>query len=81
MQKKGWNKMKTVQKIQEEIPYAHIISTEDFIEDVKAGLFTDWDGVGSFHDGEKETDIDVECNLMYLVSMKDKYPFVCWYNK
>lgn len=73
--------MKTIQEIQKEIPYAHIISIENFIEDVRTGAFTDWDGTGSFHNGESETDIDIRCDLNYLESMKDKFPFVCWYNK
>lgn len=73
--------MKTLQQIQDEILDAYVVPTEIFIKYVKSGLFTDWDGIGSFHDGEIETDIDIKCDVSYLEYMKNKYPFVCWYNK
>ena len=73
--------MKSLEQVQKEIQDTHVIPIDEFIADVSEGLFTDWDGIGVFHDGEIETDIEIECNASYLKTVREKYPSVCWYGK
>lgn len=73
--------MKNQKEIQDENPYANVFSIEDFIEAIKLRYITNWDGIGVFHDGEIETSVNVECDIVYLESVKSKYPYVCWYGK
>lgn len=39
-----------------------------------------YDGIGYFHDGEKETNISVFDDSLTYGDVKD-FPYVCWYNK
>lgn len=70
--------MKTLEQIQKEHPYGMIYLTEDFIDIVLDGGFAPCDGIGYFHDGDKETKISVWSDLKYEDIIN--YPYVCWYN-
>jgi len=57
----------------------HVYTTQEFIDCVRRGSIISDDGTGYFHDGENETFVSVwKCNLN---KAKEKYPYVCWYNK
>lgn len=73
--------MKTLQQVQDST-FGDVFTTEEFIEHIRTGLFTNYDGVGCFHDGNHEADDEVDCSdLEYMLEMKDQYPYVIWYNK
>lgn len=72
--------MKTKEQIQSEMFCGDLFTSKDFLKQVNNGSFNKYDGIGYFHDGEKETNVSVwssEVTLEYF----DKYPYVCWYNK
>lgn len=73
--------MKSLEEIEKEMQYGDIFTINDFIDCVKDGMFIDYDGHGYFHDGENKTKESVECNVEFLKSFVEKYPYVCWYNK
>ena len=72
--------MKTKELIQNEIPFGHVFTLDEFIEDVNAGYINEYDGQGYFHDGENRTKISVWNEHL---SWDDViiYPYVIWYNK
>lgn len=72
----------TIEEVRQQIgEYVDVMPTDEFLRRVGRGLFTDYDGVGFFHDGEHETDIQVRCNVNYLSKYVGAFPYVCWYNK
>lgn len=70
--------MKTKEEVQKEC-FGVVYDTDDFVRIVNSGCINDFDGIGVFHDGENETNIDVFSDMRYPDSKK--YPYVCWYNK
>lgn len=63
--------------------HADKMPIDSFIEDVKNGFFTDWDGIGyaGYTDHEDE-DMQIECNVRFLLKLKQLgYTHVYWYNK
>lgn len=68
--------MKTLEEIKKDMEFGDIYTTDEFIEDVNLGYINEFDGIGYFHDGEKETDISC-----WDKREANKYPYVCWYNK
>ena len=76
--------MKTKEQVQKEGLVAKcggdVYTLEEFIEYVENGYFIPYDGIGYFHDGEKETDRCVWDNSVTAEEVK-KYPYVCWYNR
>ena len=71
--------MKTIEQIQQEIPYGDVFISTEFKHDAENGYFIPYDGIGYFHDGENEIDYcvwDVEDEAEF-----NKYPYVIWYNK
>lgn len=70
------NDMKTIEEIKKEMKFGDIYTTDEFIEDVNLGYFNEYDGIGYFHDGEKETEISC-----WNEQEAGNYPYVCWYNK
>lgn len=72
--------MKTIEEVQNKNDICDVLTLEDFKNYVDNRLFTDYDGVGYLHNGNKETSISVwDVNL--FDEKYDKYPYVCWYNK
>ena len=72
--------MKTIEEVQIKNDICDVLTLEDFRNYVDNGFFTDYDGVGYLHNGNKETSISVwDINLFN--AKYDKYPYVCWYNK
>lgn len=67
--------------IEEDIKYCDVFTTEVFAEQVKCGSFISYDGIGYYHDGEDETDIEVDFNYDLVMEKVAEYPYVCWYNK
>lgn len=73
--------MKTLKEIQNENPYASVFTIEEFIDHVRAGGITNYDGCGYYHDGVNETNVHVNADLgSSLVAHRNTYPYVCWYN-
>lgn len=71
--------MKTIQQVKTE-EFADIFTLKEFINMINEGYIIDYDGVGYFHDGEKETKISVWDDTLTWDDVKD-FPYVCWYNK
>ena len=60
----------------------HIMTTEDFANAVKYGSFNAYDGGGAYMDANgEESNIFVSFDPNDILSMKDQYPYVAWYNK
>lgn len=68
--------MKTKEEVQKEC-FGDVYDTDDFVRIVNSGYINDFDGIGVFHNGENETNIDVFSDY----PDSKKYPYVCWYNK
>ena len=76
--------MKTIEQIRKEIKIGDVFTLEEFMEVAERGCINDYDGIGYFHDGEKETNIDVFGDIWDKFEVDDileKYPYVIWYNK
>ncbi len=76
--------MKTIEQIQKETKVGDVFTLKEFMEVVERGSINDYDGFGYFHDGEKETDINVFSDIWYEFEVDDvlkMYPYVIWYNK
>ena len=72
--------MKTKEQVQAEIGgFGLAFTIEDFADLVCDGYINEYDGIGYFHDGEKETNIYVFNPNLTIEEMK-QYPYVCWYN-
>lgn len=68
--------MKTLKEIQNENPYASVFTIEEFVDHVRAGGITNYDGCGFYHDGINETNVRVNADMVN----RNIYPYVCWYN-
>ena len=73
--------IKTLEEVEAEQDLGDVFTIENFIELVRDGYFTDYDGEGYLHNGKNETGYYAECVVTYLEEMKAKYPYVVWYNK
>lgn len=74
--------MKTIEEVQRDYPYASVMPIEEFAEQVELGYITSYDGVGYYHDGEKETAIMVTLyKPLWLSDCRNTYPYICWYGK
>lgn len=72
----------TKEEVQKSMKYGKVFDISEFARDVRHGYFTEYDGVGYFHDGEKETDENVFTDKgNFRKATAKKYKFVCWYNK
>lgn len=71
--------MKTREQVQAEIQFGDVYTFSEYCNLVAQGYLTPYDGIGYFHDGEKESNISV-WNFKYD-EVWGKYPYVCWYNK
>ena len=60
---------------------AHIMSLEDFIENVKVGNFIDYDGSGNYVRGNKESDISIYPSDVKANMIRKDFDKVAWYNK
>lgn len=71
--------MKTLTELRKEYKYAMVYTHKDFMDMVRCGGFNSDDGIGYYHDGEKETNVSVwEKHRPEEVT---NFPYVCWYNK
>ena len=68
-----------------------LMTTSEFIDSMKSGFFTPYDGVGDIHDGNDFitdgfeisifTFIKDKTKIMSIEDFIEKYPYVAWYNK
>ena len=76
--------MKTIEEVEAERSDLHeirdVFTREEFEFFVSINAFIPDDGIGYYHDGNKETDISVWDGSVTPEEAK-KYPYVCWYNK
>ena len=72
--------MKTKEQVQTEIKFGSVFTLEEFADLVCADCINEYDGIGYFHDGEKETNIYV-FNPNLTIKEMEQYPYICWYNK
>ena len=70
--------MKTLEEVRKEMEWGDVYTLEDFAEIVNYGGFIPYDGIGYFHDGEKETEISVWGD--WKPEEVENFPYVCWYN-
>ena len=62
--------------------YGLFLPIDDFIEDVRGGFYTDYDGCGDLLDFSGDDLGGVRCNVKYLESAKASGAvYVAWYNK
>lgn len=71
--------MKTKVQVQKEC-IGTVYTLEEFCSLCEDNLINSCDGHGYFHDGEKETDINVfsDADTNYVWK---HYHYICWYNK
>ena len=72
--------MKTIEQVKKEIKFGSVFTLEEFADLVCANCINEYDGIGYFHDGEKETNIYVFNPNLTIEEMK-QYSYICWYNK
>lgn len=86
--------MKTFEEVQNEMEDWEkecLMTTSNFIDCAKSGLFTSYDGVGDIHDGNDFITDGFEVNIFTFIKDKtknmsveefiEKYPYIAWYNK
>lgn len=73
-------KTMTIDEIKDSMKYGDLFTAEEFREMVTSSCITDYDGCGYFHDGKRETSIEV-FSFDWFSDKECEYPYVCWYNK
>lgn len=66
------------------IGFGEVYLIDEFIEDVRQGGITNYDGVGSWIDGNGNTLEHVNCNVEWLKNTKNRpegAKFIAWFNK
>lgn len=58
-----------------------LMTIKEFIEGIKCGGLTDWDGDGYFANLTHKSDCAVECSLPFWNPDKTLFTHVVWYNK
>ena len=76
----GTMKIMTMDEIKDSMEFGDLYTVEKFRELVTEGYITNDDGCGCFHDGKRETSIDV-FSFDWFSDKECEYPYVCWYNK
>jgi hypothetical protein len=62
--------------------YGLFLPIDDFIEDVRGGFYTDYDGCGDLLDADGNELGYVRCNVKYLEAAKTTGTvYVAWFNK
>lgn len=72
--------MKTIEQVKQEIRFGDVYTLEEFEKMLDDNAVSYYDGIGYFHDGEKETELSVFDDSLTYDDVKD-FPYVCWYNK
>lgn len=57
-----------------------LIPIEEFMEEVRTGYITDYDGSGNYSDGEYRYG-RIDFHPDFLKNEAKRYKYVCWYNK
>lgn len=74
--------MKTIEQVKAEMEFGDVYTVAEFGSLVVRGLINAFDGIGYFHDGNKETNWCVWSNYPENVLAKIREcPYVTWYNK
>lgn len=73
-------------ELQEAQGYGVVFLIDDFIEQVKYGYFTNYDGIGFFGDWFGEIDREfhndmINCDIKWLEENRKDYLFIHWYGK
>lgn len=68
-----------LKRIQQECK-GSVYTLNAFMEEIDRGFINSYDGIGYFHNGEKETEFCVWNDKLSWDDIKD-FPYVCWYNK
>lgn len=64
------------------INFGLIMTIDEFIESVETKSLVSYDGSGELLDADgKKSGIRVKFDVDWLKEQKDKYKYVCWYNK
>ena len=64
------------------IGFGDIYFIEDFIDDVRHGGITNYDGIGDWVDDEGNSLGQINCNVKWLEKNKpENAKFIMWYNK
>lgn len=72
----------TKEELQKSMDFGDVFTTKEFQRYNEEKLFIWYDGIGYFHDGEKETNESVwDEDGRFRKDLVGKYPFICWYNK
>ena len=73
--------IKTLEQVQQEYPYATVMTIKEYFDNIKSRTIIYSDGFGYYHDGETETTQRVNFDLKYNEYIAGiYYPYVCWYN-
>ena len=74
-----YGKPKTLDEVKKEMgDSCEVMTSEEFKKCVECGGFIPWDGDGQYHNGIKETDINVWDDDDKINTC---FPYVCWYNR
>ena len=79
--------LKRAKELQEAQGYGDVFLIDDFIEEVRNGFFTNYDGIGAFGDWNGEIEVEdfftsmINCNVEWLEENRKDYLFIFWYNK
>jgi len=61
--------------------FGHIMSLEDFIDNVKCGGFIDYDGYGNYVKDGKTTDINIHPSDVKHGAIRKDFDTIVWYNR
>lgn len=65
-----------------ELPtFGHVMSLEDFIDNVDCGGFIDYDGYGNYVKDGKTTDIDIHPSDVKHGAIRKDFDTIVWYNR
>lgn len=78
--------LERAKELQEAQGYGDVFVIDDFIEEVRHGFFTNYDGFGFFGDWNGKIDREfyndmINCNVEWLEENRKDYLFIFWYNK
>lgn len=66
----------------EDIPkYGDVMSLREFIENVKAGGFIDYDGYGNYIQGDKMTEIEIHPSDVKAGCVRKEFDRIIWFNR
>lgn len=61
--------------------FGHVMSLEDFIDNVKCGGFIDYDGFGNYVKDGKESNIEIHPSDVKHDAIRTDFDTIVWYNR